>query len=235
VRYFQGQDGGNAWSEQPRISDQGGSSHLAAGPDGELAVRVSNLSASGNQYDEGADAIAVSTDGGSSWQLQDIPGTIEWDPTFSDPNKIMRWVEPLAWGPDSTLYHLWSEGSEVFLARSADLGETWYKTLIHQTPGKSFFPYLISNHRGQLLASWYDIEGTVMTGRIAHIDASATVPAVTLADPLQLQAWNGESPDTAGEYLTAEFLPNGEIGAVTTIQDGTEGRYGFTFWRFSLR
>jgi hypothetical protein len=42
------QDGGNTWTERPRIHAQGGSSHLAVGPNREVAVRVTPLSASGN-------------------------------------------------------------------------------------------------------------------------------------------------------------------------------------------
>ena len=87
VSYAVSTDGGRSWTERERIHPQGGSSHLAIGRSGELAVRVTPLSASGNQYDEGVDLIAVSTDGGKSWQKEAPPGTREWDPTFETPGQ----------------------------------------------------------------------------------------------------------------------------------------------------
>ena len=51
-------DGGLTWTERERIHPQGGSSHLAVGPNGEVAVRVTPASASYNKYDEGVDLIA---------------------------------------------------------------------------------------------------------------------------------------------------------------------------------
>jgi len=233
VRYARSADAGDTWVDQGRITEVGGSSHMAVGAGGELAVRVSSLSASGNRYDEGADAIAISTDSGDSWQLQAVPGDIEWDPTFSDPEKIMRWVEPVAWGPDSTLHHLWSEGAELYLGRSDDLGETWSQRLLYESAGKAFFPYLVASDRGDLLTTWFEREGSELTGRLAYVDAAGGTAAI--AEPLELQAWNGAEPDTAGEYITAAFLPDGDIGVVTTIQDPARDRFGFTFWRFSLR
>jgi len=235
IPYFISRDGGISWQEQPRITNAGGSSHLAVGPGGELAVRVSNLSASGNRFDDSLDSIAISTDGGETWLFRDIPGNIEWDPTFSDPTKIMRWVEPLAFGPDSTLYHLWSEGENLILGRSADLGETWQQQVIFTSDGVSFFPLLTANDTGQLLATWFVMQDGSLTGHVAHVDVAGDDPKMVVAEPLQLQAWTGESPDTAGEYITAEFTPSGDIGVVTTIQDGANDRYGFTYWRFRLQ
>jgi hypothetical protein len=40
VRYAVGQDSGASWNLRPRINEQGGSSHLAIGPHGEIAVRI---------------------------------------------------------------------------------------------------------------------------------------------------------------------------------------------------
>ncbi len=48
VAYAVSRDRGLTWTEQPRIHDQGGSSHLAIGPAGEIAVRISPVSASAN-------------------------------------------------------------------------------------------------------------------------------------------------------------------------------------------
>ena len=64
VRYAISQDSGSSWNLRPRINDQGGSSHLAIGPHGEIAVRIAPLSASGGKFNAGVDLIAVSRDGG---------------------------------------------------------------------------------------------------------------------------------------------------------------------------
>ena len=115
-------DGGHTWVEQERIHPKGHSSHLAIGPNGEIAVRITPISASGYQYDEGVELIAVSTDEGQTWQKHVPPGKRDWDPTLKDPTKILRWVEPIAWDAEGVLYHMWSEGQGLFLARSKDEG-----------------------------------------------------------------------------------------------------------------
>jgi hypothetical protein len=69
---------GLTWIERPRIHSQGGSNHLAIGPHGEVAVRITPLSASGRKIDEGVDLVAVSTDGGTTWQKHAAPGQREW-------------------------------------------------------------------------------------------------------------------------------------------------------------
>ena len=67
-------DDGRTWIEQDRITPQGGSSHLAVGPNGVIAVRITPLSASGNKFHPGVDLIAVSTDGGRTWRKHPAPG-----------------------------------------------------------------------------------------------------------------------------------------------------------------
>jgi hypothetical protein len=62
VSHAVSRDRGATWMEMDRIHDQGGSSHLAIGPSGELAVRIAPLSASGNKFHAGVDLIAVSSD-----------------------------------------------------------------------------------------------------------------------------------------------------------------------------
>jgi len=76
------QDGGRTWTERARIHPLGGSSHLAVGPNGEVAARVVPLSAAGSKYDEGVDLIAVSIDGGMTWRKQEAPGYREWNPDY---------------------------------------------------------------------------------------------------------------------------------------------------------
>jgi hypothetical protein len=57
IRYAVSPDGGLTWIQRPRIHKQGGSSHLAVGPNQEVAVRVTPASASGTKLDPGVDMI----------------------------------------------------------------------------------------------------------------------------------------------------------------------------------
>ena len=100
-------DGGATWAETARISARGGSSFLAIGPRGEIAVRVVPFSASGKKFDAGVDEIAVSLDGGATWRTRPAPGQREWAPADSQP-AVPRWVEPLAWDAEGALYSLWT-------------------------------------------------------------------------------------------------------------------------------
>src|SRR2546427_10153311 len=80
VLHTASRDRGVTWSTPTRIHSQGGSSHLAVGPHGAVAVRIVPLSASGNKFDPGVDLIAVSTDGGTTWQEHSAPGQRDWAP-----------------------------------------------------------------------------------------------------------------------------------------------------------
>lgn len=95
VRHTVSRDGGNSWTEQPRIHAQGGSSHFAMGPGDELAVRIVPISASANKYDAGVDLLAISTDGGRTWQKRAMPGEREWSALILR-QPVPRWVEPIA-------------------------------------------------------------------------------------------------------------------------------------------
>ena len=117
------QDGGLTWTERDRIHPKGGSSHLAVGPNGEIAVRVMPQSAAGTKYDEGVDLIAVSTDGGTDVAKQEAPGYREWNSGSYFP--VPRWVEPLAWDARGALYSFWTNLKGIWLARSVDQGATW--------------------------------------------------------------------------------------------------------------
>lgn len=84
VYHTASRDRGATWSSPQSIHPQGGSSHLAVGPNGEVAVRIAPVSASGNKYDEGVDLIAISTDGGATWQKSPAPGQRDWAPLGTD-------------------------------------------------------------------------------------------------------------------------------------------------------
>lgn len=231
-------DGGRTWDEQERIHPRGLSSHLAIGPNGEVAVRITPISASGNQYDEGLELIAVSTDGGQTWQKHTPPGTREWDPTINDPDKIPRWVEPIAWDTKGALYYLWSEGRDLWLGRSEDKGNTWKSWVVAHDDDQVFFPYLVANGSSELAFTWFSGRDDSLRAHVARIEMPAgddgETPHVRESEPLQLDIWSSNSPptrSTGGEYIPVIFLSDGSLGVVTPIQNRHEGRLGFTWWR----
>lgn len=241
VSYAVSTDGGRKWTERERIHPQGGSSHLAIGPNGELAVRVTALSASGNQFDEGVEFVAVSTDGGQSWQKKAPPGTPQWDPTFEDPDKIPRWVEPLAWDGGGALYHLWSKGQDLWLGLSTNQGDTWSSWPIARNEDRVYFPYLVARGRGELAASWFSGRGEKIRVHVARIllnpQAVGEAPVVSEAVPFQPEVWTRgktQTRGTGGEYVPVSFLADGSLAVVTTIQNKREDRWGFSWWRIDV-
>lgn len=230
-------DRGITWTEAARIHDKGGSSHLAIGPNGELAVRIAPLSASGNKYDEGVDLIAVSTDGGASWQKYPAPGERDWSPDFES-EATPRWVEPLAWDADGRLYSLWTDKKGVRLARSDDHGATWSPSTLTETRVPAFFPYLIARGRGELAATWFTASKNDMHDLqwyAARVDGrSIRVSAPQAIESRRARPDRGGAVfnDPAGEYLPIAFLRDGSIGVVTPIQNWGEKRAGFTWWKF---
>lgn len=242
VCYSVSRDAGRRWTEQTRIHSVGGSSHLAVGPDGTVAVRISPISASANRFDEATDLIAVSRDAGATWLLHDTPGDIVWDPTLSDPDKIPRWVEPVAWGADGTLYHLWSEGEAIVLAASRDYGAHWTRQIVAEEKGQAFFPYMVANANGDLAATWFVQTGQTLTARLVLIETPLVEDAplqIHRAAPFSILAWDESGstpvPTSAGEYIPVVFLNDGELAVVSPIQDSFGDRWGFTWWRFAVQ
>jgi hypothetical protein len=244
VRHAVSQDGGASWSVQPRINDQGGSSHLAIGTHGEVAVRVVPLSASGNKFTEGVDLIAVSFDGGKTWQKHAAPGQRDWSPDFS--KGTPRWVEPVAWDESGALYYIWGTTKGLWLARSFDQGETWTNWHIVERDEVSYYPYLIARGRGELAATWSSGQSETFQVHVARINVSEgkAPPQVIESQPFQIDAWSKVSEEhpadpvhrvTAGEYIPVTFLRAGGLGVVTTIQNRPEKRLGFTWWKFVTR
>jgi hypothetical protein len=236
VRHTVSRDGGKTWTPMPHVSDKGGSSHLAIGPKNELAVRIGAVSASGNKYDAGTDFIAISTDGGATWQTHAAPG----HPWKNEDDR--RWVEPLAWDASGALYSLWAEGKTIHLARSTDAATTWTEWPLATMPADPFFPYLVARAHGELAATWFTSDGKTLQWHLASIHVPESgAPSAILSPPLPTTAYALQdpgfkmplTPDTAGEYVAIAFLHDQTIGAVTPIQT-PDGR-GFTWWRVAVR
>ncbi len=240
-------DGGRTWQARPKIHPHGGSSHMAVGPKGEVAVRITPLSASGLTYDRGVDLIAVSIDAGATWQTHPAPGDREWSPMLDKSvtpprfieSEIERWVEPLAWDADDNLFSFFTNKHGLWLARSADRGATWTTRQAAESHDVSFYPYVVARGHGDLAASWFSGHGETMRAHVARIDASdpAAPPRVIASTPLQLDIWQrGDKPtdpperDSAGEYLGLAFLRDGSLAMVSPIQNAAAKRFGFTFW-----
>jgi len=238
VRHAVSTDAGDTWTERPRIHPVGGSSHLAVGPAGEIAVRVTPLSASGNRYDEGVDLIAVSVDGGRTWKKLTPPGERGWGRGPSDPELLPRWVEPLAWDAAGSLYYLWSRGPELLLGRSWDLGETWESWTVFSGDDPLYFPYLAAGADGKLAATWFSGFGESLRANLALVQVrDGLPPTVRRAAPFRIDVWRetGEARlrDPGGEYFPVLFLSGGDLGLVAPVQNALENRLGFSWYRVS--
>ena len=246
------EDGGKSWTERARIHPRGGSSHLATGPGHDVAVRIVPISASGNKFDEGVDLVAVSTDGGKTWQKHEAPGRREWRPfldtTTTPPSwvepELPRWVEPLAWDADGALYSFWTNREGLWLARSLDRGATWKSWKVAASSGVPHFPYLVARARGELAATWFSGRGETLHGHAARlaIGDGDRAPRMIEAPPFRTDSWRfGERPedtperDTAGEYLALTFLRDGGVAIVSPIQNRRANRFGFSWRRLAAR
>jgi len=239
VCYAVSKDRGFTWAERERIHPQGGSSHLAMGPNGEIAVRIIPQSTAGSKYDEGVDLIAVSTDGGLTWTKHEAPGYREWNPSDFP---VPRWVEPLAWDTGGALYSFWTNLKGIWLARSLDRGATWKTWRLRECPEMAYYPYLVARGRGELAATWFAGWTGTWHARVARIDVGEgeAPPRMVESTPFRPDSWQRPNPqwpndppppDTAGEYLALTFLRKGGLAVVSPVQNIDEKRLGFSFWK----
>lgn len=227
VRHAISDDRGESWEEGPRISTGGGSSHLAMGPEGRIAVRITPGSASGQKLEPEVDLIAVSDDDGRTWQEHSVPGERDW-------TALPRWVEPIAWSESGELFYLWSGGRELHLGRSEDSGASWTSAAIIQGDEELYFPFLTLGPNGLLGATWFSGFDDDLRAHVALLDTRARTVRVRQTMPLTVDAWRagdgGRTRDPAGEYFPLAFLDDGDLAAVLPIQDA-EGRDGFSWVR----
>lgn len=240
-------DRGLTWKKTGRVHDHGGSSHLAVGPRGEVAVRITPASASGRKFDPGVDLIAVSSDDGATWQKHAAPGDREWlPPDVDDPAATPRWVEPLAWDEAGRLYSLWTGKAGVQLARSNDRGVTWSSWSVTKPAVQSFYPYLIARGRGQLAATWFTASSPDfhdLQWHLARIDVPGGEALLRVLEtkPQSMESARPRRPgeaafkDPGGEYLAIAALRDGSLGVATPIQNKPAQRMGFTWWRFTAQ
>jgi hypothetical protein len=247
VCYAVSKDRGDTWTERPRIHEQGGSSHLATGPNGKVAVRVTPLSASGNKFDDGVDIVAVSTDAGMTWQKHAAPGQRDWSPlvdTKASPPRWVepsqpRWVEPLAWDAQGAIYSLWANLEGLWLARSVNEGATWMTWRMVESADVIYYPYLIARGTGELAATWFSGRAETLQAHLARLEVSDVdaTPRIIESQPFRTDSWGAgarpEDPpvrDSAGEYLAVAFLKDGGLGMVGPVQNRRANRFGFSWW-----
>ena len=243
VAYAVSGDRGVTWEHQPRIHPEGHSSHLAVGPKGQLAVRITPVSASGNVHHAGVDLVAVSSDGGATWTNHPAPGHREWTFPFTENDPMPRWVEPLAWDASGALYYLWTDPLGLWLASSQDGGRDWMTWQVAAGGELRYFPYLTARRSGELAATWFSGRGEAIKVHMAIInilqrDFPLRVAEAPSFSPdtweWKLQPGAPRRRDTAGEYVPLTFLRDGRLAIVTTIQDPQAKRFGFS-WRTVAR
>lgn len=238
VHYSRSTNQGKTWEQQPDIAAKGGSSHFAAGPNGQLATRVVPMSASGFAFDEGIELIRLSLDNGRTWQDVAVPGTRNWSEGFDEQNP--RWVEPIQWDSEGNLYYLWAEGEgqELKLGVSDNNGQDWKTYLVASSKKMLYFPFL-NIQNDQMAGTWVsgfgeDLRHHVAVLKIENDELTVTPLAPQKISDLQSRWGTSPSLSTGGEYFPIITLSDGDLGIVTTLQNYADNRLGFTWWRLGI-
>lgn len=227
-------DKGETWQSLPKVFQKGGSSFLANGPNGQLAVRVSPLSASGVRKDKEVDMIRFSPDNGNTWTDVTIPGKRTWN---QDNSGVPRWVEPIAFDEENRLYLLWSEGKEMKLGVSVDNGESWQVHVVAESQDTIYYPYMeISGNN--ILCSWVSGFREKVRHHAAVLRNENKKISVYKLDAQRVDIRSrfsgGKQLSTGGEYFPIIPLSNGNFGMATPIQNYSGNRLGFTWWELQL-
>jgi hypothetical protein len=242
VWYTQSADRGQHWAVARLLHAGGGSSHLAAGGDGDVAVRIVPVGTSGNSFTPGADLVLVSHDDGRHWSERPAPGHRQW--LSADPvGTVPRWVEPLAWGADGALYLLWNDATGLFLSRSRHGESSWSCRRLASSDGDriAYYANLVASGR-ELVAGWFTGTGDDLTWRVARIRSPDRADAISVdfSPPFSVDAWMRSPPpgfppirSTAGEYAGVARLHDGSIGTIVPVQQYVDRRFGFDFWRLN--
>ena len=211
------------------------------GPNGEIAARVTPASASELKFDSDVDLIAVSADGGVTWQKHPAPGHREWLGRGAFPP---RWIEPLAWDTQGTLYSFWTDQHNLWLARSLDRGDTWKSWHLSQSKEVAYRPYIVARGPEELVPPFSGQPDT-LEAHVAkvNVDHGAGPPRLAEAAPFAPDIWLrplGSPPETplnraTGGVLTATFLKTGGFAVVSSVYNEREQRFGFTWRRFNSR
>lgn len=241
VWHVTSRDRGTTWTEARRVHPAGGSSHLAVGPQGEVAVRVTPRSASGGKFDPGVDFIAVSADRGQTWTKHAAPGQREWR---QSEQVLRRWVEPLAWDAAGRLYSAWTTPDAIWLARSDNQGATWAEWRVAEGGPTRYYPYLTAGGRGDVALTWFSGEGDALHAHLGLVRVQQDSPRLEFVETVQFRpdSWRRRAPNveqfvrvTRGEYLPVAFLQDGSLAVVSPIYNEGKARRGFTWWRFERR
>ncbi|HEV8361406.1 MAG TPA: sialidase family protein, partial [Candidatus Thermoplasmatota archaeon] len=157
VRAASSNSRGQEWVQRGLVHPQGEAGGIAASLDGALAVRIAPIGPNP------ADGVAVSRDGGASWDFRAAPGN------RSGPEP--RGFDNVAFDAAGVLYMAWNEGRAVRLARSADLGAFWADVTIVEEPEGSlpYDPSLRAGGPGHLGMTWFTATGDVVAARVAHV------------------------------------------------------------------
>jgi hypothetical protein len=241
VLYTRSKDEGRTWAPPKLIYPYGASSHLAVGPNGELALRIIPHIWERRPRNFEGDFVAISLDGGDTWDLKAPPRIHNWeaDAYFEE---VPRWVEPLAWDDQSTLYHLWSEITSLQLARSTDQGTTWTISELVASTDTLYFPYLTARGTDEIAAVWHtgqgmDLKVQVAVARVDPHDGSILEVQQAELPYDVVGPWGRDGSDSRtplGEYKPVVFLRDGDLAVVTPILNVREGRHGFRWHRLRL-
>ena len=240
VFHMSSRDRGATWTTPQHVYDRGGSSHLAVGPGGALAIHIIPGARAGLVCDEGTDLIAISTDDGANWRKFPAAGAARPSGCLNRPLETHRWVDPLVFDRGGALYSLWTDSTGVWLSRTSVAKGEWTTWLISQRRSGSptpYFPYLATASGGAFAATWVLAARDTLHWQVAHIamNGKSGSPTVVIAAPRALESWRGNGPDAGGEYLATAFLNDRSIAVVTPIQNAAMSRFGLAWQRFAVR